>query len=247
MRWRKFKQISFGVGKTVNHSFSRGKLINIGIQVGSLNNDQPHYFPHLSKLLSFFPLVFSGWIQSLEASEVYFKIAAILSIEHPPDKPKASEIISDSITFYTWMRLFLGLFICLFDFIQGLVEKFIFELCVEEDYLYSIRLIHTLIHTLTPIPACHRARSVTLLSPDNLAFFPGEMAERSFLLRATSILVTNFRVHHLALFLKTWANIGESYCTEECSKRTLTVSSFLSHFVRDSFLFCVLPYMADST
>ena len=100
----------------------------------------------------FFPLVFSGWIQSLEASEVYFKITAILSIEHPPEKPKASEIISDSITFYTWMRLFLGLFICLFVFIQGLVEKFIFELCVEEDYLYSIRLIHTLIHTLPPSP-----------------------------------------------------------------------------------------------
>ena len=98
----------------------------------------------------------------------------------------------------------------------------------------------------TPIPACHRARSVLLLSPDNLAFFPGEMAERSFLLRATSILVTNFRVHHLSLFLKTWANVGESYCTEECSKRTLTESSFLSHFVRDRFLFCVLPYMADS-
>ena len=152
MRWGKFEQISFGVGKTVNHSFSRGKVINIGIQVGSLNNDQPHYFPHLSKLLSFFPLVFSGWIQSLEASEVYFKITAILSIEHPPDKPKASEIISDSITFYTWMRLFLGLFICLFVFIQGLVEKFIFELCVEEDYLYSIRLIHTLIHTLPQSP-----------------------------------------------------------------------------------------------
>lgn len=53
------------------------------------------------KLLSFFPLFFPGWIQSLEASEVYFKITAILSIEHPPDKPKASKIISDSIIFYT--------------------------------------------------------------------------------------------------------------------------------------------------
>ena len=86
-------------------------MINIGIQVGSLNNDQPHYFPHLSKLLS---LVFSGWIQSLEASEVYFKITAILSIEHPPDKPKASEIISFlhlneivSRTFYLFVRLHL--------------------------------------------------------------------------------------------------------------------------------------------
>ena len=73
-------------------------MINIGIQLGVLNADQPHYipYPYLS-----IPLVFSGWIQSLEASEVYFKITAILSIEHPPDKPKASEIISDSITFYT--------------------------------------------------------------------------------------------------------------------------------------------------
>ena len=62
----------------------------------------------------FFPLVFSGWIQSLEASEVYFKITAILSIEHPPDKPKASEIISFlhlneivSRTFYLFVRLHL--------------------------------------------------------------------------------------------------------------------------------------------
>ena len=89
-------------------------MINIGIQIGSLNNDQPHYFPHLSKLLSFFPLFFPGWIQSLEASEVYFKITAILSIEHPPDKPKASEIISFlhlneivSRTFYLFVRLHL--------------------------------------------------------------------------------------------------------------------------------------------
>ena len=139
MRWRKFEQISFGVGKTVNHSFSRGKVINIGIQVGSLNNDQPHYFPHLSKLLSFFPLVFSGWIQSLEASEVYFKITAILSIEHPPDKPKASEIISDSITFYRMTRTFylfvrLHLRACLKIYIWAVRRGRLFVLHTSNSY-----------------------------------------------------------------------------------------------------------------
>ena len=56
-------------------------MINIGIQLGVQNADQPHYipYPYLS-----IPLVFSGWIQSLEASKVYFMIAVILSIEHPP-------------------------------------------------------------------------------------------------------------------------------------------------------------------
>ena len=144
-----------------------------------------------------------------------------------------NEIVSR--TFYLFVRLHLRA--CLKIYIWAVRRGRLFVLHTSNSYSNPYA---------TPIPACHRARSVLLLSPDNLAFFPGEMAERSFLLRATSILVTNFRVHHLSLFLKTWANVGESYCTEECSKRTLTESSFLWHFVRDSFLFCVLPYMADS-
>ena len=135
--------------------------------------------------------------------------------------------------------MFLGLFDCLFAFIQGLVEKIyiwavrrrpsiiIAQEGVLRDYLYSIHLIHTL--PRPPPPNSRRNGG-----------WPEE-ASCCALLSYFSKIFESIIYHYSEKHGPT----SEKVTARKRSKIMLTESSFLSHFIRNSLSFVLCTSLND--